>query len=143
MPLPNPEPGLVISYSYLWRNQQEKGNAEGRKNRPCVIILAVENKAGETKVTVAPITSSALKNAADGVEVPLEVKKHLGLDSGNSWIIITEVNQFVWPGYDIRPIKANNDKFDYGFIPSKLFRKVKASLFEVAKMRKLKIVPRD
>ncbi len=42
MPLPEPRPGLVISYSYLWRDQNEAGETEGRKDRPCAIIAAVE-----------------------------------------------------------------------------------------------------
>ena len=44
MPLPIHEVGLVISFSYLWRYEYEKGNEEGRKNRPCVIILSVKNE---------------------------------------------------------------------------------------------------
>jgi hypothetical protein len=35
MALPEPECGLVISYSYLWRNEYKAGKIEGLKNRPC------------------------------------------------------------------------------------------------------------
>jgi hypothetical protein len=42
MPIPAPEPGLVISYAYLWHHEQQAGQAEGRKDRPSVIVLGVE-----------------------------------------------------------------------------------------------------
>ena len=59
---PEPEAGLVISYSYLWKEEEERGQTEGRKDRPCAIVLAVDDpdpKAdGRTQVAVAPITHS-------------------------------------------------------------------------------------
>jgi hypothetical protein len=57
MPLPNPEPGLVISYAYLWHREGQAGQEEGSKDRPSVIVLAVEREAdGAIIVTVLPIT---------------------------------------------------------------------------------------
>ena len=52
MPLPKPENGLVISYSYLWRNEYSAGKLEGLKNRPCALILVVENNEAEQIVTL-------------------------------------------------------------------------------------------
>jgi len=34
MGLPEPECGLVISYSYLWRNEYQAGKNEGLKTDP-------------------------------------------------------------------------------------------------------------
>jgi hypothetical protein len=31
MPFPNPEPGLVISYAYLWHHEHQVGREEGQK----------------------------------------------------------------------------------------------------------------
>ena len=60
MSIPNPEPGLVISYAYLWHDEHRAGLEEGQKDRPSVIVLAVERKAdGATLVTVSPITHTA------------------------------------------------------------------------------------
>ena len=57
MPIPTPEPGLVISYAYLWHHESQAGQEEGRKDRPSVIVLAVERQADDaTLVTVLPIT---------------------------------------------------------------------------------------
>lgn len=47
MPIPNPEPGLVISYWYLSHGEYEVGQEEGRKDRPSVIVLAVEQETDE------------------------------------------------------------------------------------------------
>ena len=33
MPIPTPEPGLVISYAYLWDHEAQSGLEEGRKDR--------------------------------------------------------------------------------------------------------------
>lgn len=39
MPLPRPEPGLVVSYAYLWRHEHNRGLEEGLKVRPCAVVL--------------------------------------------------------------------------------------------------------
>jgi hypothetical protein len=36
---PEPRVGLVVSYSYLWSEEAEQGLVEGKKDRPCAIIL--------------------------------------------------------------------------------------------------------
>jgi hypothetical protein len=101
MPIPNPEPGLVISYAYLWHHEHRAGQEEGRKDRPCVIVLAVEREAdGEAIVTVLPIAHDAPADRTSAVEIPLPVKRHLGLDEDRSWVVVDEGNEFLWPGYD-------------------------------------------
>ena len=88
MPLPNPEPGLVISYAYLWHHEHQAGQEEGRKDRPSVIVLAVEREGEDaTIVTVLPITHSAPADPTSAVEIPSPVKRHLGLDDDRSWIV--------------------------------------------------------
>ena len=98
MPIPNPEPGLVISYAYLWHHEHEAGWEEGRKDRPSVIVLAIEREAdGATIVTVLPITHSPPADENSAVEIPLPVKRHLGLDDERSWIVVAEGNEFCGP----------------------------------------------
>ena len=78
MPIPNPEPGLVISYLF-WHHEHEAGREEGQKDRPSVIVLAVEREAdGATIVTVLPITQNPPTDPASADEIPLPVKRHLG-----------------------------------------------------------------
>lgn len=124
MPIPNPEPGLVISYSYLWHGEYEARQEEGRKDRPSVIVLAVEQEADQTTVvTVLPITHSAPSDPKTAIEIPMQVKRHLGLDDRRSWIVVTEGNEFIWPGYDLRRLPST-DRYDYGFLPPRLFNLV-------------------
>jgi hypothetical protein len=88
--------GLVISHSYLWKEEEERGQTEGRKDRPCAIILAVDhpdpNADGRKQVAVAPITHSPPHDPNVAVEIPVRVKEYLGLDSERSWVILQEVN---------------------------------------------------
>jgi hypothetical protein len=124
MPIPTPEAGLVISYAYLWHYEHQAGQDEGRKDRPSVIVLAVEREADDTTiVTVLPITHTAPVDPAIAVEIPAPVKRHLGLDGARSWIVVNEGNEFLWPGYDLRKM-PNTDRYDFGFLPPRLFNQV-------------------
>jgi hypothetical protein len=124
MPIPNPEPGLVISYAYLWHHEHQAGLEEGQKDRPSVIVLAVEREAdGAIIVTVLPITHSPPTDPASAVEIPSPVKRHLGLDDDRSWIVVAEGNEFLWPGYDLRK-RPHSDRYDYGFLPPRFFNRV-------------------
>ena len=131
MPLPEPESGLVISYSYLWRNEYEAEKVEGVKNRPCAIILVVKNEDESKKVTVAPITHTPPANPDLAIEIPAKVKSHLGLDSERSWIILDDFNEFVWPGYDLRTIMGKPGSYDYGFLPPMFFKQIVSKILEL------------
>ena len=142
MPIPTPEPGLVISYAYLWDHEAQRGQEEGRKDRACVIALAVEcQQDGETLVTVLPVTHRQPDDPAAAVEIPHAVKKHLGLDDERSWVIVSEGDQFVWPGYDLRKVR-NTDRYDYGYVPPRFFRTVLAALLAWRQAHKLTVTPR-
>jgi hypothetical protein len=140
--LPTPEPGLVIPYAYLWRHEHRKGQEEGRKVRPSVIVLAVQSPKGSApRVTVAPITHTPPAKDGEAIELPPRVKQALGLDDDRSWILLDEVNQFAWSGYDIRP--GSKDRFAYGFIPPKLYDTVVGRILELAVARRVTEISRD
>lgn len=143
MPLPNPEPGLVISYGYLWHYEHEAGREEGQKERPSVIILAVKRTTdGAILVTVLPITHSPPTDPVSAVEIPLPVKRHLGLDDDRSWIIVAEGNEFLWPGYDLRQ-RPHSDRYDYGFLPPRFFNRVVEAFVACHKTGRRRLTPRD
>jgi hypothetical protein len=131
MALPEPECGLVISYSYLWRNEYEADKVEGLKNRPCAIILVVRNDDGGMKVTVAPITHTKPVDPDAAMEIPAKVKAHLGLDNESSWIILDDFNEFVWPGYDLRTIAGKPGCYEYGFLPPVFFKQIVSKILEL------------
>jgi hypothetical protein len=125
MGIPTPEPGLVLNYAYLWHDEHRAGQEEGRKDRPSVIVLCVTRESDDaTVVTVLPVTHSAPTDPKAAVEIPLPVKKHLGLDDARSWIVVAEGNEFVWPGYDLRKA-PKTDRYEFGFLPPRLFNQVR------------------
>jgi hypothetical protein len=76
----------------------------------------------------------------DGVEIPPATKRRLGLDAERSWIITTELNQFTWPGPDIRPTASGD--YVYGYLPERLMRLVLDQVRQHARDKQLKSVPR-
>ena len=46
--------------------------------------------------------TAAPGDPATAVEIPMPIKRHLGLDDDRSWIVVDEGNEFLWPGYDLR-----------------------------------------
>ena len=92
--LPEPQPGLVISYAYLWSEEAELGRVEGRKDRPCAIVVAVEtpDPVPRKRVAVVPITHAPPGDPGMAIEIPRRVKEHLGLDGERSWVILDEFN---------------------------------------------------
>lgn len=128
MSLSAPEPGLVIRYSYLWRDEARRGQEEGAKDRPCVVVLAVQTSDAGTTVLVAPITHTPPREAAAAIALPLAVKRRLGLDEARSWVITDDVNAFTWPGPDLRPVSGGESRFAYGRLPAALTNAVIAAV---------------
>lgn len=144
MALPTPEPGLVISYADLWHDEARRGIEEGAKDRPCAVVLVAEKEeGGETVVTVAPVTHTPPTRPQDAVEIPTPTKSRLGLDDQPSWIVVSEINRFVWPGPDLRPVpRSSQQRFDYGLLPPKLFAQVRARMVTAYRQRRFKPVMR-
>jgi hypothetical protein len=142
MPIPTPEAGLVISYAYLWHSEHQAGHAEGHKDRPSVIVLAIERADDTALVTVLPITHSPPKEPASAIEIPASIKRHLGLDDERSWIVVSEGNEFDWPGYDLRKIPGA-DRYDYGFLPPRFFLTVVEAFRGWHRKNKGKLTSRD
>lgn len=143
MSLPSPVPGLVIGYSYLWRDEALSGQDEGRKDRPCVVVLAVRTVDGRTLVTVAPVTHTPPARLEFAVEIPAATKARLGLDAGRSWIIAADLNRFVWPGVDLRPVKRGSSTFHYGVLPPSLYRELRDKVLMLARAGRTGLSPRS
>ena len=140
--IPIPEVGLVVAYAYLWRREHRSGQEEGLKDRPSVILLAVDRRDdGATIVTVLPITHSAPARDGIAVEIPAPIKRHLGLDDQRSWIVVDEGNEFRWPGYDLRKV-PRTDRYDYGFLPPRFFNQVLCAFLALHPTGK-HLIPRD
>jgi hypothetical protein len=94
---PAPLPGLVIRFSFLWSREARARATEGRKDRPCAIVVAVpRDEAGDLRVAVVPVTHSAPDDPAASIELPQAVKAALGLDPEPSWVRLDELGSRVW-----------------------------------------------
>lgn len=134
MGFPRPVPGLVIRYAYLWLAEHRKGQEEGVKDRPCAVILVTVEADGEDKVTVLPVTHFAPRDPSLAIEIPRATKKRLGLDDAQSWIVLTEANQFTWPGPDLRPTTPRNpESVAYGLLPRAFFLQLRAKFVALLK----------
>ena len=91
---PLPRPGAVVHYAYLWAREADTGAEEGRKDRPCAVVLAVTGAGGAAQVVVVPITSQPPAQPDDAVEMPAGTRQRLGLQDAPCWIVVTEVNRF-------------------------------------------------
>jgi mRNA-degrading endonuclease toxin of MazEF toxin-antitoxin module len=141
---PPPRPGEVIRYAYLWTHEADAGAEEGRKDRPCAVVLALARAEGVVEVVVAPITSGAPAREADGVEVPPETRRRLGLQDAPCWVVLTEVNRFAWPGPDLRPVEtAAGPAWSHGLLPARLFERIRDAIVARARAHTLRAVPRS
>jgi hypothetical protein len=140
---PEPTPGLVIRYAYLWRREHDAGREEGVKDRPCAIIVAVDTSEGEKQVYVLPITHTPPHEPEDAVELPPATKTRLGLDSERSWVVVSEGNSFIWPGPDLRPLPGQSlETAAYGMLPPSFFARVKLRFLERVRSRRAGLVTR-
>lgn len=141
MAIPDPEPGLVVRFNYLWSREFDRGGLEARYPRPCAIVLSYHRSSdGALMALLAPITHSQPGADDRAIEIPQAVKRQLGLDLLQSWVMIDEVNETHWPGYDLQPYAKG--RYAYGFIPPVLFRRIRDELSQVVRERRLKRIPR-
>ncbi len=132
MALPDPQPGLVIRYDYLWSRQAEAGQDQG-KDRPTCLIAAADSLTRPRYVVLLPITHTPPSGDTVGIEIPPRVKQAIGLDDEPSWVIVSEHNIDEWPNGGLSPLPGRPDQFSYGFIPPGLFAKIKTAFLELAK----------
>lgn len=143
MAIPDPHPGLVIRYSYLWESEHAAGREEGVKDRPCAVVLTRQVIADRTLVTVVAVTHTPPSDPVGAIELPASIKRMLGLDDLPSWIVLTEVNDFIWPGPDLTPIPGSDvQRFDYGVLPPGFFRGLRDQMVALIKSHRVTIVPR-
>lgn len=127
MLIPEPEAGLVIRYNFLWSHETAPGAAEASKDRPCAIILVVQDADGSrSRVSVLPITHAAPSSSGAALThlklTPGECRA-AGLGAGEHWVVLAELNRFVWPGYDLRPAPGG-ESCVHGRLPVVSWRRI-------------------
>jgi mRNA-degrading endonuclease toxin of MazEF toxin-antitoxin module len=142
--LPKPVAGLIVRYSYLWYREHLQGRNEGQKDRPCAIVAALRvDENGDTRVLVLPISHTPPDHPALAVELPAKVKSRLQLDDVRSWVVLSEWNEFVWPGPDLRRVSGATDaSVAYGMLPPNLFDTIRDRFLAIINAVKASRVPR-
>jgi hypothetical protein len=130
VPLPEPRPGLVIRYDYLWTEDAAAGRDQG-KERPACLVAATDSASSPRLVVILPITHVRPDKGAVGVEIPAKVREALRLDDAPSWIIVSEHNVDEWPNAGLAPLPGRPGVYNYGFIPPRLFAQVKGKFLEL------------
>jgi len=135
---------LVVRYNYLWRHEHNRGRQDGAKDRPCAVVVALRRSAGDLVVYVAPITHRRPEDSARAVKMPAKLKRHLGLDIEPSWIIADELNRFIWPGPDLRPIRSGPPaQFAYGYLPEDVLAELIGRIDRIRLGGRLTTIPRS
>jgi mRNA-degrading endonuclease toxin of MazEF toxin-antitoxin module len=140
--IPAPKPAHVIRYAYLWADEHAAGHDEGRKDRPAAIVMTLQPTSNQLGIVVVPITHTPPSSVSTALEIPPDIKRHLGLDDGRSWVVVDELNVFNWPGPDLRTVSPNSDTPLYGMLPSGFFRRVRDALVANIRAGKTRQVPR-
>jgi hypothetical protein len=126
----NPKPGLVVRFDYLWSREHAAGRSQG-KDRPACLVAGSDDPTRPRFVILLPITHTPPAEGIIGIEIPIAVKRAIGLDDTPSWVIVTDYNVDEWPSRGLSPIPGQPGTFAYGFIPPGLFAKIKATFLEV------------
>jgi len=134
--LPDPVPGLVIRFDYVWHGNHSE------KERPCAIVLA---QTKQNRVAVVPITHAypEVGEEAESLQIPPDICKHMGLDEEVNYIRLSEINLFEWPSSRIRPLPNDNTRCDYGMIPKDFFDEMRKHLAAARAAERLKVVKPD
>lgn len=144
MSWPRPEPGLVIRYAYLWAREADAGQEEGTKDRPCAIVMVTQRDGYAPLVQVLPVTHSPPIDPTEAMEIPQPVKQRLGLDADRSWVVLTELNEFRWPGPDLRPqVIGRPETVAYGLLPPSFFNALRHRYLAIEAARSLQVTPRS
>ncbi|WP_374373707.1 hypothetical protein [Tabrizicola sp.] len=89
----DPVEGEVWRYPYLWGWQDDRGETEGRKDRPTAIIAAVHDAQGQKHLFLLPLTTKPPHSRQNAVEVPVIEARRAGLtDSERIWVVLDEYN---------------------------------------------------
>lgn len=85
--------GTVFFYPYLWDHEAQRGETEGRKDRPVVVGFRLRQKHGFERIVILPITTKMPEAERFASEIPDIEKRRAGLDASlRLWIILDDAN---------------------------------------------------
>jgi hypothetical protein len=131
MPLPAPKLGLVVHYGFVWAGTNRRAPTDAGKDRPCLIVDLEQvqepalNGRITTRVTYLPISHIAPRRGEQAIALPPRVARHLGLTAERWYLYTSYAVEDDWP-FDLAHVPGSRDRFDYGFVPPRLFAAVAA-----------------
>lgn len=120
-----PQPGDVIRYFYLWRHEHNRGEEDGSKLRPCMVVATFRYQ-GRLRVLTVPLTTRDY-SPVHSIELPPRFLKAFGLDD-RSRLVWNDVNEFTWVGPDVRAGPDGNRIL--AAVPATIVERVKAKIVE-------------
>ena len=94
--------------------------------------MAVVVNGNSRHVFVAPITHATPNSVGNSMRIPQATKERLGLDETESWIILDELNEFAWPGPDVRPVPGKKlSTCSYGLISASTYLALREKLLKL------------
>ena len=85
--------GDIIDFPSRWAWQAQRGETEGRKDRPCCFALLTRLPNGKHRVFLVPITTVPSAPEMVAVAVPQIEVRRAGLDEHlRQWVILSEWN---------------------------------------------------
>lgn len=131
MPLPAPKLGLVVQYGFVWAGIGRRSPPDAGKDRPCVIVglRQVEEPIppgrSVLRVTYLPLSHAAPRDGERAIPVLPRVAQHFGLTAEGTYLYTSYAVQDDWP-FDVAHLPGSDDRFDYGFVPPRLFAAIAA-----------------
>ena len=81
--------------------------------------------------------------AADLGEVVIRLQAYPRIGAAASWVVLSEWNEFVWPGPDLRRVPGATDaSVAYGMLPPGLFATIRDRFLAIVNAGKARQVPR-
>jgi hypothetical protein len=133
--------GLVIRYEYLWHRRAGAADTADKDHPACVVATYRQQGRPEDFVVYLPISHAEPSGVEEGIELPDEVKRKIGLDSARQWVLLSECNLDTWP-FDLRQIPDQPGRFHYGHFPPSMFRIVRDAFVNRYKAKRVKQVIR-
>ena len=149
--IPDPVPGLIFRYGYLWLAEFRQGRVDPIKDRPACIVIRVADPA-DARLSVAGAQPAPLdpndvvllpiatrRPSADqlGVELSPEEKSLCRPDPAvRSWVIVSEFNADVWPNADLSLVPETG-AFAYGVARPGLLARVGRAFAEARRSRRI------
>ena len=86
--------GDIIVYPYRWVAERDEGRSpEGSKDRPCCLVLLIQDAAGRPTIFLAPISSKPPRADQIALEIPETERRRAGLEKySEAWIYLDELN---------------------------------------------------